>query len=192
MSRKEYGAIFAAVVSLSVAGLSFYRSGQAIDQSNQALAKTRQLTEYQRDVDLLARFADFYFAGGGSRRYMLALYVVDVMQMSGLKQGLRVFAFEDTMRRHFTDPQKTARFDKDDDDWTVLGDALGNLRKAWERKDQSFSDWWCIRQKAGLERWPQHGEQLRKLYHLLEAEHLADKFFTYVKLPPIEPCKFPK
>ncbi len=198
MSRKEYGlttaAIITALVSLVVAWLSYSRSGQSLEQSGQALAQTLQLTQRQHDIDLLSRFADFHFASRESGRRTFALHIVDMMKDSGFRKGLRDRVFRDAMTRNFRSPAPVTRFDKDDDDWRVAGEALSNLRKDWQDEHErlSFGDWWCEEQKQALKRWPDHEQRLRELYRYLNDQHLEDKHFRTVaknKLSKLVPCE---
>jgi len=185
------------LVAIVVAGISLIGTIWSLNQSHQALVQTRQLTEYRTDIDLLARFADFHFASRESRRDTFSLYVVDQMKDRGYRKGLRVLVFRDVMARNFRKPAPVTRFDKDDDDWRIAGDALSNLRKDWQDQHErrTFGDWWCEEKREALKRWPDHEERLRELYRYLDDQHLDDRHFRTVdrdKLSKLLSCDLPK
>lgn len=194
MGPREYAVIIAAAIA---AAASLVVAGFSLRNSRQALEQTRQLTERQRDADLVGRFADAYFASPESRRHTFALHIVDLMKDPGFRKGLRVLVFRDTMTRKFRPPAPVTAFDKDDDDWRVVGDALSNLRKEWadEHERWSFGEWWCEEEKELLKRWPAHDQRPRDLYRYLNDQRLDDRHFRTLdlaKLSRLTPCVLPK
>lgn len=180
------------VIALGSGGFSVWTSIQANRQSRDALEQTRKLTEHQNTLTMLERFSSHYFPHGGSR--MIALYVVDVMGNEGLKSGLRRLVATDIMRENFGGSKPVTAFNRDHEDWVILGDALFNLRRYWHKHPESadsFRDWWCERRQRYLDRWPHHEQHLKELYAYLDDWNLHDRHYKNIHPAPpkMVPCE---
>lgn len=69
-SSRQLSRQLSRLVSLVGVWFSYSISQKTLDQS-------RQLTGHQHDMDLLARFGDFHFAGAEGRRFTFSVYIVD-------------------------------------------------------------------------------------------------------------------
>ena len=144
-------------------GIGFYTAHQ-----------TRGLTEDQRDADLLNRFADLHVSDDDRRR-RFSVYIVERMKGPGWRRGLREFIIFDTLSRHFKESRPVAPFDRNHDDWDLVGDAATNLQRDWGKADlepaKTFDEWWWRKRDEYTNRWPRHKQAIDDLYAYLDEFH---------------------
>ena len=147
---------------------------------------TRAVAEDQRDADLLSRFADFHVSDDARRR-RFSVYIVERIKGPGWRRGLRQFIISETLSRHFKDAMPVVPFDRDHDDWDLVGDAAYNLQRDWGKaKDEpakTFADWWCKKKSEYTNRWPRHKQAIDDLYRYLDEFHFKEHG------TPVRPCE---
>ena len=112
------------------------------------------------------------------KRRRMAPAIINTISSPRLRSELRYRVVWALLEAHMADPTKSKevprfRFDADESDWHLLGEIVLDLRDDNIRTDD-FDKWWNESIKAHLltARWPQHADELKKLFSWVEITYL--------------------
>jgi hypothetical protein len=178
------GVVVSALLVASTSLVVSYCNNQEVRALTVRVASDqRKAAEDQRDVDLLNRFSEIYFATDRKPRF--SVYIIERMNHPGWRRGLRVFLLEDTLSRRLKPPVPVS-FDIDHDEWSLASDAVCNLRRDWGNAPPepalTFDDWWRAKRVEYTDRWSNHKKTIDDLYRYMEDRRFRD---------PLKPCEPP-
>jgi hypothetical protein len=148
------------MVPLIVAVIGLFGVFQ-VSQINQSLSVRA------RTIDVVGLFTNAYFhTNEDSRR--LSIHFIGLNEDPKTRYILGQFVLWDTLEKNI---KKGFKFDAEENDWHLFGDVINGMAVDIQLDSHSL---WCNLTKETMGRWPQHKDELFKLYQWTQTAYLRD------------------